>query len=152
MTRYGVRSYSQTVEFSHRRKKLYCYQDNYFDSSWELYLWIYCIDKKLDIKFADISFLYLVDDKEYTYHPDFIIEDKLIEVKGDHFIENNTLINPFNRNLDKYYNAKYECAIQNNVFIVSSSELAPVFEYIDNTYGKQYYRKFIVQRRTKNYG
>lgn len=144
--RYGVRSYSQTSDFSHQRRKRYKFNDVSFDSSWELYLWIYCVDHDISIETAKVSFEYIVGEKIYTYHPDFVINNTLVEVKGDHFFENGKLVNPYDRTQDNHYNEKYNCALEHNVLIVKFEDLCDVFNYIDKTYGKNYFRKFVIHQ------
>lgn len=147
--RYGVRSYSQTSDFSCKRKKRYKFNDVSFDSSWELYLWIYCVDHGISIETAKVSFEYIVNEKVYTYHPDFVINNTLVEVKGDHFFEDGKLINPYDRTQDNHYNAKYNCALEHDVLIVRFEDLRNVFDYIDKTYGKDYFRKFVIHQEEK---
>ena len=59
---------------------------------------------------------YYVDGKTHYYFPDFEIDGKLIEIKGDHFFkEDGTMCNPFDRTQDEKYEAKHQCGLQHNV-------------------------------------
>lgn len=65
------------------------YYDNiYFDSSWELAYYVYCKEHNIDIKRCDIVRTYIYDGKELKYHPDFIVNNEIVEIKG--FITNKT--------------------------------------------------------------
>ena len=119
------------------------FYDNYnFDSSWELYYYIYCKDKNINIIREPKELHYKYNNYEYIYQPDFLVENNLVEIKGDYFFENNKLINPYNRLLDSKAEAKQKCMIDNNVLILTSSDILPIIQYVDNKYGKNYINKF----------
>ena len=146
LTRYGVSSYSKTTEFNIKRKARYVYDGIYFDSSWEMCFWIYMRDKNHVIEHNTISFTYMVNNKEYTYIPDFVVDhNKLYEIKGDHFFENGKMINPFDRSLDDHYEIKHQCGLKNNVTFLTGADVEPYIEYVKHTYGDN----FIENQRIK---
>lgn len=76
----------------------------------------------------------------HKYFPDFLINDKIYEIKGDQFFnENNELIDPYN---NKVLIEKFECMMQNNVIILRETDLSPILKYINEKYGKNYLKQF----------
>ena len=69
------------------RSRNYLYNDLIFDSSWELAFYIYHKDNNIDIDRCVKSFPYVVNNKTHYYFPDFIVDNKLIEIKGPHLID-----------------------------------------------------------------
>lgn len=59
------------------------YDNTSFDSSWELYLWIYCKDHNIKIIREPIRLEFEFNGKKYGYHPDFLIDGQLVELKGN---------------------------------------------------------------------
>lgn len=135
LTKYGVTHYSKTFEFHNRIRKRYIYNDLAFDSLPELAVWVYCIDHNIDIKRCPCSFDYSFNDKIYKYFPDFEIDGKLIEIKGDHFFkEDGTMCNPFDPNQDALYEAKHLCGVRNGVAFWRSIEYTPYINYFKENY------------------
>ena len=58
------------------------YKGIYCDSSWELAFVVYYLDHNLQIKRCKEKRKYLYRDKLYTYIPDFITNEGIIEIKG----------------------------------------------------------------------
>lgn len=154
--RYGKPAYSQTDEFKlfmsdyniknpilHKTAK-YKYNDEYFDSSWEVayYIWL----KDHDINFIyhpKTYFYYEFNGKQKRYEPDFQVNDEFIEIKGDQFIDkDNNLINPYNDNKNLQYKAKLDCMIKNSIKILKRLDMLPIFCYIKEKYGKNYIKQF----------
>ena len=109
-----------------------------FDSSWEVSIFEMCkIDNSLECEYQpNFYFEYQVGDKTYTYHPDFLINGKLYEVKGDQFFRINEsgveeMYCPWKGNLtDEEYEfkcrkeeAKHQCMISNNVIILREHDI-----------------------------
>ena len=62
----------------------------YFDSKWEVNVYVYCREHALSVKYhPNIKFKYSYGEKIHWYFPDFLIDGKLYEVKGDHFFRIN---------------------------------------------------------------
>lgn len=125
----------------------YLYNDIIFDSSWELayYIWL----KDNDIKFEyqpNIFFEYCVNNKKYKYFPDFYINEKLYDIKGTQFFnENNEFIDPYGKNNEKA-KAKYQCMIDNNVIILRFDDIKPILNYIKEKYGCDYLKQFKIKK------
>ena len=144
LERYGVEYFINSDEFRKSCTREYQYKNMYFDSSWELYVWVYCELKNIPIKREPTALTYIFNEKEHKYYPDFEINNKLVEVKGDYFFENGKMICPFDRSSDDIYNAKYLCGLANNVEFWTSSKLLPIIEYVDNIYTKNFIKLFDV--------
>lgn len=65
------------------------------------------------------------------YKPDFIVEGKITEVKGDHFFKNGKMICPWKHKNDTpekiewrngLFEAKHQCMIRNGVIILKQKE------------------------------
>lgn len=148
LNKYGETSYAKTLDFHRKAKKKYYYDNNYFDSSWELYYYIYMKEHKNTIeRNTTIKYTYLCNNKEHVYVPDFIVNNNIvIEIKGSQYLDTNgVLINPYvNRNQDLAI-AKYNCMLNNNVKILTKKDLQPLFYEIEIKYGKNYYKNFIIR-------
>ena len=76
----------------------YNYYGIYFDSSWELAVWIYCIDNNIPIIRCPMTLKYIGPNKEYHYYiPDFMINGQLVEIKGDQYFKDGNMISPYNK-------------------------------------------------------
>ena len=136
---------------SHAKSK-YEYKLISFDSAPELALFIWCEDHGIDFKFhPDLAFEYTYEGKTHVYHPDFIINGELIEIKGDHFFKDSDpskeLVNPFNHMHDGEAEAKWRCAKSHNVRFLSSKDYIPYIKYVKETYGGKYLQSFKIKRK-----
>lgn len=138
--RYGVSSYSKTNDFIHKSVKKYYYDELYFDSSWELYFWIYATENGHRIIKEPISFQYEYNGDIHYYFPDYLYDGELIEIKGGQFLKNNTLINPYDICENDLYSAKYDCMVRNNVKLITDVSFAT--DYVDKKYTKDYVKLF----------
>ena len=153
--RYGIATYNNIekaketfknkygVENPGLLKYLYIYDDIHFDSSWELYYYIYNKDIGNDIKKSTKTFEYEYNNKKHLYHPDFEVNGKLVEIKGDQFFNNDgTMCCPFDHSLDGLYEAKHQCGIKNNVNFLVEKDLNIAIKYVNDKYTKNYVNLF----------
>lgn len=106
-----------------------------FDSLWELAYFIWLQDHNIDFIFKPKSIKYFKSDgSEHYYYPDFFT-DHYIEIKGDHMMKNGKLINYITGEI---LEEKTQCLIDNNVEILTSSDINPIIEEIELKYGKNY--------------
>lgn len=74
-----------------------------------------------------------------SYYPDFKVDNKIVEIKGLQFFENKNpngkFINPYDRNQDAKYEAKYKCMLENNVEIITDTK--QYTDYVLNKYGRK---------------
>lgn len=123
--------------------KKYCFENIYFDSSWELALWIYAKDHDEEIEREPCCFEYEFEEKVHKYFPDFKYKGKLIEIKGDFFFnEEGRLYNPFDRTLDGLFAAKQAFMKSQNILVWSNKEIQPILDYINEKYTKDFLNLF----------
>lgn len=146
LEKYGTKNVYQSMYFHYNKFNKYMYNNETFDSSWELAYYIWNKDQNNDIKRNHCSFTYNYNNEIHYYFPDFVVNGQLIEIKGDHFFKNEKMINPFDRSQDGLYEAKHQCALQNNVQIIRSDKIIPIIEYIESTYGKNYLDKWKINK------
>ena len=137
LEKYGVARPMQNYNVQLKAKKKYTYDNLQFDSSWELALYIYCIDNNIDFEYhPNISFKYKYNDIDYSYFPDFKIENDFVEIKGLQFFENKDvngkMINPFDRSLDDKFEAKHQCMLEHNVKIIT--DCSKYVDYVNKKY------------------
>ena len=70
------------AELTHKYYKRGYYYGIWCDSSWELAFLIYCLDHNIEVRRNTESFEYIFDEKIYKFYPDFIVNGKLVEIKG----------------------------------------------------------------------
>lgn len=117
-------------------KRNFIYNEIIFDSSWELYFYIYMSEIKNFKVIRNPKFIeYEFENKKYKYFPDFEIDGKFYEIKGDHLLEKMKIENTRE-------NAKYKCMIENKIEILTEEKLKPIFQFIDSKFGKDYIKKF----------
>ncbi len=147
LAKYGVEHQMQNIDIQNSIKKKYIYMGTAFDSSWELAFWIFNIDKGNNIKRCNKSFEYFYNNKKHTYTPDFEINGKLYEIKGLQFFEikdaSRRMINPYDRSQDGLFEAKHQCALQNNVIFITDCK--EYIDYVNNTYTKDFLNLFYKQ-------
>ena len=120
----------------------YIYNNIHFDSGWELAYFIYLKDNNINFEYhPKISFKYLDNlGKERLYYPDFLVNGEFQEIKGNQFFNENN--EPYSRYDNDFWWEKYNCMRENSVKILKYEDLAPIFEYIDFKYGKDYIKSF----------
>ena len=104
-----------------------------FDSSYELVFYIYAIEHGLSIVREPFRLEYTTDDcmKRY-YYPDFICDGVLIEIKGEHLLDENKKLKKCYKDQDQYIlDAKQKCIENNNVMILSRKDIDFAFEYFN---------------------
>lgn len=121
----------------------YEYEGECFDSSWELAFWIYAKDHNEAIERHPGIFKWTFEGQEHEYYPDFRYKGELVEIKGDQFFkENGDLFCPYDPTLDEAMKVKQAFMQQIGVKVLKSSELDYVFDYIVETYSKDYLNLF----------
>lgn len=120
-------------------RRIYLYENEYYDSSWEIMYVIFCEENNIKVKRNTNFFFTYIDNngKKHRYFPDFQAEDgHFIEVKGQHILGKNV----FNRD-DPYIGPKYKCMIENSVEILSGE----FFEPLLRKYPKRFFKQFLVK-------
>lgn len=135
LKRYGCENPQQNKEIHTKTMKHYKYDSLYFDSSWELAVYIYCKDHNINIEREPTKFEYFNDKgKKCYYFPDFKINDIIIEIKGDQFLDDNLVL------LDK---AKLKCINLHGVIIWTRVDVQKYINYcIEKFQDNLWYNKF----------
>ena len=142
---YGYEKSKQLI--SKCKKHRYFISGKYFDSIPEAAVYIYYTDNNIPIKQEPIVFNYIFNGKTYKYFPDFEIDGKLVEIKGDYFFKSDcTMCNPYNHEEDAKYEAKHQCGLKNNVEFWTSKDYSFAINYCVNKYGENWFKK----EETKN--
>ena len=140
--KYGVPNAFYNIEA--RRQKFYKKDGILFDSSWELYFYIYNKDVGNTIIREPTSIEYtMMDGTNRQYFPDFKVNDKLYEIKGDQFF--NERNEPFCKITNEYWYEKYQCMKENNVIILRQADIEFYKKYVNNKYGTDYINQFLIE-------
>lgn len=130
----------------------YFYDNNYFDSSWEVAYYIWLKDNSIKFEYHTKTFEYKDEnEKIHIYELDFVVDNngkqEYIEIKGPQFFnDKGELCSIFNKNKNNSLAiAKFKCMKENNVKILSEHEITPILTYIDKQYGKKYICNFRVK-------
>jgi hypothetical protein len=144
-------SYKERTGYDHPTKnpntshaydcKGYTYKDIHFDSSWELAYYIWLTDHSKQFIYHPPYYLDYVDEGvTRLYQPDFLVEGKFIEIKGDSFFDE--LGRPYNCYSKTFWWNKYEAMQKYGVVILRFEEAKQYLRYVKETYGKEYLRGF----------
>ena len=122
----------------------YKYGGETFDSSWELAFYIYYKDYNFSIiRNKTKFFTYSYNEKSYKYFPDFLIQNRIFEIKGQHFFDKSgKMINPFNSADNARVVEKQKCIEQNKVILIR--DCSKYLRYINEKYGKNFLKSFRV--------
>lgn len=141
--RHGVDWFPQSYEYHKLKRHKFTspiYPGMSFDSNWELFVYDYCSKNNINVEYQpNITLEYQYDDKIWTYHPDFKINGKVYEVKGDQFFRINEtsgeeeMYCPYRNDdwSDEHYdwicgkyNAKYKCILSNGIHVIRKNDLS----------------------------
>ena len=88
LTKYGVKHPAQSPVIDCTSHRI-TYNDLNFDSLWEFKYYKYLVDNNIEFTYKPkITLEFEYDGEIRKYKPDFIVEGKLTEIKGDHFFKN----------------------------------------------------------------
>lgn len=140
--KYGHEHYTQCSEYHTNKRHKYItpkYPNMSFDSNWEIDVYDFLSENHINFEYQPSIVLYFwYDGKIRTYHPDFKVGEKLIEVKGDNFFRINEstgqeeMYCPYRYPewTDEYYEwvcglyeAKHQCMIENSILIFRKYEI-----------------------------
>lgn len=123
---YGVYNAGDLVRY----QKLH-YNGVIFDSSWELMVYLYLQDNNIPFEFHKKGFYFNYDceGKKCRYYPDFIINNKIYEVKGGQYYDKNgIMINPYD-STDKRPQYKQKLMEKLGVIVIKEKDMD---KYIKN--------------------
>lgn len=122
----------------------YRFQSQVFDSSWELYVYLWALDHNLKIEREPIELEYYFEGIKHKYFPDFRIGGKLIEVKGPQFFKDGKMVNPYDHSLDALFEAKHQCGLNNNVIFFSKEKIEEIKKEVDAKYTEDFVPLFLI--------
>lgn len=122
----------------HAPSSKYTYPEALLDSSWEIYFFVYYVALGKSPIFTTKSFTYTYDGKEHIYYPDFEMDGSIYEVKGDQFIKDGKMVNPYDASQNGLFEAKHQCMIQNNVIMYTSEQMKPIIKWVDEHFTKDF--------------
>lgn len=141
--KYGVDNVFQDTQIKKKSSRRYYYDNEMFDSSWELALWIYAKDHGEKIKREPCKIMFEVNKKKHYYFPDFSYKDQLVEIKGPHLLKNNIFSDAYNRkDRELIYQLKQADMIKRGISIWGQKDIQPYLDYVKKKYGKNYMRQF----------
>lgn len=121
------------------RRVLYYYDNILFDSSFELYYYIWAVEHNKNIRRCNHKYAFIVNNVTHYYFPDFTVDNVDVEIKGEHFFdEGGNLINPFtnNSNIQQIFLAKGNCMKEHNIMVIS--DITEQKTYVDNKYSSNF--------------
>lgn len=128
--------------------KNYYFENQYFDSSWELAYYLYLLGSgKQFIYHPKFPLAYEEEGKEHSYFPDFLVEGQFIEIKGSQFF--NEKGEPFNKYIGKFWWGKYKALQDYKVKILLHEDLKPILKYVKEKYGKTFLKDCRVRKDSK---
>ena len=151
--RYNVEWFQQSELFQQRKRHKFrskLFPGPTFDSNWEVMVYEFCKLNGIQMEYSPkVKFEYEYNGVKHFYHPDFLINGKVYEVKGDNFFRTNEstgkeeMFCPYRRpewSDEKYeyicgiYEAKHQCMLKNNVIILRGREIGNLKEVFNNGY------------------
>lgn len=132
LARYGAEYHQQSV-YANNGKRIYLYDEKLFDSSWELVYYIWLKNNGKEFVFhPEIRLEYTIGDKKHYYKPDFIVDGRIVEIKGDYLLK-------------RMPKEKYECMLRNNVQILLGKDIKQILTWYRTNFSiplsKYKYRK-----------
>lgn len=107
------------------RSKIY-YEGLVFDSKHELFYYFWCLEQGLEIQQNPKGLQYFIGETKHTYYPDFMVEGRLIEIKGMDIINKNLIL------LDKMTKnelwEKTACLFDNDVEIITQDQVEKFYK------------------------
>lgn len=101
------------------------YRGFFCDSTYELAYVVYCLDHNINIQRNTEKRQYIWNGVTKNYIPDFIVDEKLVEIKG-------------------YKSEQWEAKLSANpdVIVLYQADLKPVFDYVINKHGKDFVKLY----------
>lgn len=122
LEKYGVENSMQSPEVRSKARSRYFYDDAYFDSSWELAYYIWLKHNKKDFEYHPKR--YFEYGQNSRYFPDFLVEGKYVEIKGNqYFDENGEFFDFYGKHKnDEQFKEKLKCMKDNNIIILKKED------------------------------
>ena len=131
-------SESKLLNMRQNRKSKIQFDGLKFDSSWEFAIYCYYKDTGHNIIHSNSIFNYMYNGEQHKYFPDFEIDGKTFEIKGNQFFKDkdpsNDLINPYDFKQNQKYLSKLQCMLCNGVNILTETDVRPAINYMRSLY------------------
>lgn len=139
--KYGVDHPSRSPELLSRARRKYRYNGLNFDSGWELAYYIWLSDNNIPFTFhPDLRYSYQKNGEEHFYCPDFIVDGKIVEIKGNQFFNENN--DPFDAYHKCFWKEKFQLLVDLNVTVMREADIIPMLNYVADKCGKGYIKSF----------
>lgn len=120
------------------------YKNLKFDSRPELLFYLWCKEHHKEVKTNLPGIKYTIDGKIHRYYPDFMVDGVLVEIKGDHLIDDEGFI--LKQGSHERCIEKTQCMRDHNVRIILSSE---VYSYYSPSNKDEVLKECISSRKVK---
>lgn len=143
----GYKSAMHNPEVQQKNRiKAYLYDNIQFDSSWELAFYIYLKDHNKSFIYHPPFYMDYIDEEGVSriYKPDFLVEGKFIEIKGEQFFDKDG--HPFNNYTKKSWQTKFNKLVENKVEILRVDDIKKYLRYIKEKYGNKYLKQFKITK------
>lgn len=152
--RYGHNSPMQNEEVRKKAIGKYLYDDKVFDSFPETAYYIWLSDNNKEFEYhPNCDFYYIYDGCQHQYIPDFRVEDKYIEIKGNQFFEKvndefdySYMVCQYDRSLDEKYNVKYQYGLSIGVKFLYKKDYKVYEKYVESKFGKDFKKSIRIKR------
>lgn len=104
------------------------YKGYYCDSSWELAFVIYNLDHNIKFERNNKVFTYNYNNEVHTYMPDWLIDNKYVEIKG--FCD------------DQWKTKLSQFPEEETLIVLTKIEMQPYIDYVIEKYGKDYIKLY----------
>lgn len=135
--RWGYDNFSKSPLFALYHRSRILHDGIWFDSHWEVKVYDFLVEHGIPFDYQIEPIPYEYDGVMHCYFPDFRVNGRIYEVKGDHFFRMNEstgqeeMFCPFRYDWsDEYYEwkcgqyeAKHQCMLRNNVVILRESDI-----------------------------
>ena len=135
--RWGVDNFSKSPLFALYHRSRILHDGIWFDSHWEVKVYDFLVEHDIPFDYQIEPIPYEYDGVTHCYFPDFRVNGRIYEVKGDHFFRMNEstgqeeMFCPFRYDWsDEYYEwkcgqyeAKHQCMLRNNVVILRERDI-----------------------------
>lgn len=138
--RYGVSYPCLSANCINTNRVCYEYEGIKFDSKWELCYYLYELSRGKHItRYDGKGFSFFVDGEYHVYFPDFIVEEKLVEIKGPQFFnEEGTLINPFTNDEHLQLISAEKGKLMKKLGVAVISNVENEIRFVVNTFGEDF--------------
>ena len=139
--KWGVCWFQQSKEYYNNRKWRYTnpkYPGLTFGNTWEFKVYDFLVEHNIQFEYQPaIAIPYYCEGTRHYYHPDFLVGDRIVEVKGDNFFRINETTGKEEMYLTwqgdlsdeeyewrcKVMEAKHQCMLANNVVILRGKDI-----------------------------